>query len=71
MKNEYAGLYKYVKATETNKRILDKYCLASAGPYPNIRGMRENRGWGKSLLSVVAVLPIEFLRESLICFNKL
>lgn len=50
MKNEYAGLYKYVKATKTNKRILDKYCLANAGPYPNIRGMRENAGWNKSFV---------------------
>lgn len=47
MKNEYAGLYKYVKATQYNKDLLDYYCLASAGPYPNIRGMRENGGWGK------------------------
>lgn len=50
MKNEYAGLYKYIKATKTNKRILDKYCLANAGPYPNIRGMRENAGWNKSFV---------------------
>ena len=47
MKNEYAGLYKYVKATQHNKDLLDYYSLASAGPYPNIRGMRENRDWGK------------------------
>ena len=47
MKNEYAGLYKYVEATQHNKDLLDYYCLASAGPYPNIRGMRENCGWNK------------------------
>ena len=40
------GNYKYVKTTETNKRILDKYCQACAGPRPNIKGMREYRGWG-------------------------
>lgn len=48
--NKYAGLYKYVKATETNKRILKKYYLANAGPYPNIRGMREIAGWNKSFV---------------------
>ena len=50
MKNEYAGLYKYVKATQHNKDLLDYYCLASAGPYPNIRGMRENSGWNKGFV---------------------
>lgn len=39
------GIYKYVKATETNKRILEKHSQASAGPYPSISGMRKNRGW--------------------------
>ena len=50
MNNEYAGLYKYVKATQHNKDLLDYYRLASAGPYPNIRGMRENRGWNKGFV---------------------
>ena len=45
--NKYAGLYKYVKATQHNKDLLGYYCLGSAGPRPNIRGMRENRGWDK------------------------
>lgn len=48
--NKYAGLYKYVKVTKANKQILEKYCLANAGPYPNIRGMREIAGWNKSFV---------------------
>lgn len=44
------GIYKYVKATETNKRILERYCQASAGPHPNIKGMRKYRGWGKEFV---------------------
>ena len=44
------GIYKYVKATERNQRILHKYAQASAGPYPNIKGMRENRGWGNGFV---------------------
>lgn len=42
--------YKYVKATERNQRILDKYCQASAGPCPNIKGMRKYGGWGNGFV---------------------
>lgn len=45
--NEYRGLYKYVKLNEHNRLLLNCYCLVSAGPHPNIRGLRENGGWNK------------------------
>lgn len=42
--------YKYVKATERNQRILEKYAQANAGPYPSVSGMRKNRGWGNGFV---------------------
>lgn len=47
--NKYHGLYKYVEATQHNTDLLEYYCLASAGPNPNIRGMRE-LGWNKGFI---------------------
>lgn len=42
--------YKYVKATERNQRILEKYAQASSDPYPSVSGMRKNRGWGNGFV---------------------
>ena len=41
--DNYHGLYKYVEVTQHNKDLLEYYCLASAGPNPNIRSMRKKK----------------------------
>ena len=41
------GITAYRRSTKGMQAWLDRNCLASAGPYPNITGMRE-KYWGKN-----------------------
>ena len=55
-----------MRGNQTSKKWiewLDKNCQASAGPYPNIAGMRE-KYWGKAALIVKAGIYIYLIANN-------